>query len=150
MSESTVQNKLLQLDVTEISEEPKEVVEKPKLDIPEKVVVKKERKKRSPMSEEQKEKLRENLKKARLQKQNKKKVNAHDNKKEMEEIMDIEEIKPKLTLQQKIEPKKPKKPKKEKVVKVVEEKVIEYEPEPEYIPPMKKITNLSNKKKRRY
>ena len=145
MSES-VQDKLLQLEVTEIPEEPKEVVELE----PEKVVVKKERKKRAPMSEEQKEKLRENLKKARLQKQNKKKVNAHDNKKEMEEIMDIEEIKPKLTLQQKIEPKKPKKPKKEKVVKVVEEKVIEYEPEPEYIPPMKKITNLSNKKKRRY
>lgn len=148
MSES-VQDKLLELEITEIPEEPKEVVEKPKLDIPEKVVVKKERKKRSPMSEEQKEKLRENLKKARLQKQNKKKINSHDNKKEMEEILDIEDIKPKLTLQQKIEPKKPKKPKKEKVVKVVEEKVIEYEPEPEPVY-VKKITNLSNLKKRRY
>ena len=140
MSES-IQEKLLAFEKAEESEE-EPMEEEPMEEEPmEEVKVIKEKKKRPPMSEERKDKLRENLRKAREHKKKKKEmiIKEKENDKVKKEIENKEFSK--FTLQDKI-----KKPKKQKLLVIDEEEDIN--PIPLYVAPsLKKITNLTNKKK---
>ena len=137
--EKLLEEKVEEPIVEEKVEEPVEEKEVPEVF----VGIKLEKKKRPPMSEERKEKLRENLRKARESKKLKKEMLKKD--KEVKtaslkkpKVIDVEETN--VTLQETI-----KKPKSKPKLEIVEEE----EPEQEQ-PPQIKITNLTNKKKKRY